>query len=151
MKLKVVVACAILCCIVCCAAWTTDSLLSISKNVSSQGTISVSAGLGIYSDSACQNSISIFNWGSITPGQEATYIVYIENTGVGVSLQLSITVSNWFPANADGPITVTWDQENAVLCPNQYVMATLTLSVSSSISDISSFSNQISITGTEVA
>jgi hypothetical protein len=56
--------------------------------------------------------------------------------------------SNWTPAGAEQPITLTWNQEGARLQPGQSVAATLTLSVSPTIADITNFSVQINITGT---
>lgn len=128
---------------------TTFGALSVRQDLSSQGTVSVSAGLGVYSDSACQNAISTINWGSISPGQTITRTVYIKNTGSGVSLSLSMNTSNWSPASANGPIMISWNQAGTRLAPNQSVAATLTLTASSGITDITNFNVQISIVGTE--
>jgi hypothetical protein len=73
--------------------------------------------------------------------------MYVKNTG-DVSETLNMTVSSWSPSSASSYITLTWNQEKTVLTAGQVVEAVLTLSVSSSISDVTSFSFSITITGT---
>jgi len=60
-----------------------------------------------------------------------------------------MTTTNWTPATADGPITLSWDKENALLNPDQVTTATLTLSVSEDIDGVTNFSFNIVVTGTE--
>ena len=84
--------------------------------------------------------------GSISPGGSAAIAVYVKNTGTTL-ITLSMTKANWNPAGANGPITVTWNREGATLTANQVTAATLTLSVSSSISGIPTFSFDVIITG----
>jgi hypothetical protein len=128
--------------------WTTYAEINISRNLSSSGSITVSANLGVYSDSGCQNAITTLDWGTITPGGTITRTVYIKNTGTGVSLSLNMTTSTWNPTNANGPIAITWDREGTRLQPGQSTAVALTLTVSPSITGITNFSVQISITGT---
>ncbi len=118
-----------------------------SKNISTNGTIKLSSNLGVYSDSACQKSLSTINWGDISPGSTITRTVFIKNTSNGASLSLSLSTSYWNPTSAKGPITITWNQEDVKLLPGQTKAATITLSVSPSVTDISSFSFQINVTG----
>lgn len=129
--------------------YTTYASVNVTKNISSTGSINVSANLGIYSDSACQNALTTINWGNIAPGGTTTQTVYVKNTGSGASLSLSLTTSNWTPSNANGPITITWNQENTRLAPGQSTAAIITLTVSTSITDITNFNVQITITGTQ--
>jgi hypothetical protein len=127
---------------------TTYAAISTTQNVSSSGAVTTSANLGVYSNVGCTTPLSSVNWGTITPGANITQIVYIKNTGTGLSLALSMGTSSWTPAGANGPITLTWNQEATRLTPGQSVAAVLTLSVSSSIADVTNFSVQINITGT---
>jgi hypothetical protein len=127
---------------------TTFSAISTSTSLASAGTVFTSANLGVYSDSACTQPLSSISWGTLTAGGTSTQTIYIKNTGSGLSLSLSMTTSSWSPASANGPITITWTQENTDLKPGQSTAAPLTLTVSPSISGITSFSDQISITGT---
>jgi hypothetical protein len=73
--------------------------------------------------------------------------MYVKNTG-DVSETLNMTVSGWSPSSASSYIKLTWNQEKSVLTADQIVAAVLTLSVSSSISNVTSFSFSITITGT---
>jgi hypothetical protein len=130
-------------------ASTTYAAITTSKNLSSSGSITVTANLGVYSDSGCTTPLSTFSWGSLTPGQATTKTVYIKNTGNGVSLTLDMTTSNWNPSSANGPITISWDKEGTRLSPGQSVAATITLTVSSGIADITDFSAQMTIRGTQ--
>jgi len=86
---------------------------------------------------------------NLEPGGSATQTINIKNIGNGVSLSLSMTTTNWNPASTNGPITITWNRENTILSPGQSTSATITLTVSPSISDVTNFSVQISITGTQ--
>lgn len=127
---------------------TTYGAITVSKNLSSTGAINVSANLGVYSDSACTTSLSTIDWGTITPGNTVTKTVYVKNTGTGTSLALSMATSNWSPASASTYMTISWNRQGTTLAPGVSTAATITLTASSSTVDITSFSVQISITGT---
>jgi hypothetical protein len=127
---------------------TTFAAVTVSKSLSSTGTVSVSPNLGLYSDSGCTTTQTTIDWGSATPGSTVTRTVYIKNTGTGASVSLSMAASSWSPTSANGPITLSWNKEGAILAPGQSTAALLTLTVSSSISEITSFSVQINIVGT---
>ena len=127
------------------AAVFASGALTSSKTVDSTGIIAT-ANIGIYSDSACTQSLASINWGTISPGNSATRIIYVKNLGT-TQMMLGMSGENWTPANANGPIAVTWNRENIAIVPNQVISATLTLSASSSISAITSFSLDIVITG----
>jgi uncharacterized protein YcnI len=131
------------------ATFTSYAALTVNKSVLSAGSVTVSADLTVYSDSACQNNLTSVNWGTPTPGTNVTKTIYIKNTGSGVSLALSMNTSGWNPTSANGPITLTWDQEGTKLNPGQSTAAILTLKVSSTIVDVTNFSVSISITGTQ--
>ena len=127
---------------------TTYAAITTSQSLTSNGQVNTSANLGVYSNSACTIPISSVSWGTLTAGTNITQTVYVKNTGTGLSLALSLGTSNWTPANANGPLTLTWNQEGTRLTPGQSVAATLTLTVSPTIADITNFSVQINITGT---
>jgi hypothetical protein len=127
---------------------TTFAIITTTQTVSSTGAVSTSANLGVYSDSACTTSLGSVSWGTLTPGGTITKTIYVKNTGSGLSLTLNMTTSSWSPASANGPITITWNREGTRLTPGQSTTATLTLTVSSSIVDITNFSVKINITGT---
>jgi predicted neutral ceramidase superfamily lipid hydrolase len=64
---------------------TTLAALSTNKNLSSYGSITVTAQLGVYSDSACTIPLSTVNWGSLSPGGSTTKTL-IKNTSAGAPL-----------------------------------------------------------------
>lgn len=125
---------------------TTAGLLSVSQTVSSSGTVTA-VNVGVYSDSACTTALTSIDWGTIPPGNSVTRTIYVKNTG-NTAITLSMTKTGWNPTTANGPITITWDKEAAALGVGASTAATITLSVSSSISGITSFSVNIVITGT---
>jgi hypothetical protein len=124
---------------------TTAGLLSVSQSVSSSGTVTT-VNVGVYSDSACTLPLTSINWGTISPGTTVTRTIYVKNTG-NTQITLSMTTNGWNPTSANGPLTLTWNREGATLNAGISVAATLTLSVSSSISSITTFSVTIVITG----
>lgn len=127
---------------------TTAGLLSISQTVSSAGTVYVSSvNVNVYSDSSCTQAYTSIDWGTLSPGNSVTKLVYVKNTG-NTPITLSMTKTNWNPSGANGPITLAWNKEGTTLSVGQYIAATLTLSVSSGISGITTFSVNIVITGT---
>ena len=125
---------------------TTAGLLSINQSIPTSGTVST-VNVDVYSNSACTQQLTSISWGSVAPGGTAARTVYVKNTGTN-QITLTMTRTNWNPANANGPIAVTWDKESTTLTANQIATATLTLSVSSSISGITTYSVDIVITGT---
>ena len=125
---------------------TTAGLISINQSLPSTGTVST-VNVGVYSDSSCTQQLTSISWGSVAPGSSAARTVYVKNTGTN-QITLTMTKANWNPISANGPITITWDKESTTLTANQIATATLTLSVSSSISLITTFNVDVVITGT---
>jgi hypothetical protein len=126
---------------------STLAAITVSQNLTSTGTITTSPNLTVYSDSACTNTITSINWGSVAAGASPTQTVYLKNTGTG-TMTLNMTTSSWSPSGANNHITVTWNKEGNNLSAGQSTTAILTLTVSSSITGISSFSNTITLSGT---
>jgi len=123
----------------------TLAVLNVQMAIPSAGLI-VAVNVGVYSDSACALNLTSINWGSVYPGGSVSQTIYVKNTG-NVPITLSMTTTAWNPAGAAGQITVEWDKENAVLNTGQSAAANLTLSVSTGISGVTSFSMSIVITG----
>jgi len=124
---------------------TTAGLLTVTQTISSSGTITA-LNVGVYSDSACTQSLASISWGQIALGGSASKTIYIKNTG-NAPITLSMSTDSWSPSEANGPITITWDKSGASLNVGQSTSAVLTLAVSSSISGITSFSVNIEIIG----
>jgi hypothetical protein len=117
-----------------------------SQSIQMSGIIA-STNIGVYSDSACTQSLTSISWGTISPCASVTRTVYIKNLGT-TSVTLSMSTANWNPTTANGPISLAWNQESTVLTANQVATATLTLSTSSTVNGITTFSVDIVISGT---
>ncbi len=126
---------------------TTYAALGTNQNPSAEGVVEVSADLGVYLDCDCTTDLSTINWGILSPGQSTTNTIFIKNTG-NSALSLRMETSNWDPVEANGPITITWNRENASIEPEETTIAIITLTVASSEVDFSTFGVQISIAGT---
>ena len=127
--------------------------LVVTRTFSNTGNIKVvtpspSVQLGVYSDSGCTTALSSVSWGTLDPGSTATATAYLKNEG-NVPVTLSIQASNWNPASAQNYFTLTWNRNGYVLAVGASVQAVLSLAVSSSISNVTSFSFDITITATQ--
>ncbi len=129
-------------------AATTLAAITVNQNLGSTGTITTAPNIGVYSDSSCTQNLTSISWGSIAAGGSTTKTIYVKNTGTGTLTLSTPTVSGWTPSGASTYITLTWDKTGTQLTAGQSVTATLTLSVSSSITGITTFSNTITIQGT---
>jgi len=127
----------------------TTGLLMSSQTLQSSGTMTA-VNIGVYSDSGCTQNLTSINWGSIYPGNSTTRIMYVKNNG-SLPVTLTMTTESWVPSNANTYISLSWNQGGAVLTAGQSTTATLTLSASSDAGNITSFSFNIIITGTEQA
>jgi hypothetical protein len=128
---------------------TTAGLVTVNQLIPTSGSVTAvsTVNVGVYSDSACTQNLTSVSWGTLSPGGSVTKTVYVKNTGTS-RITLSMTKTNWSPSSANGPITLSWNRENTALNAGQATTATLTLSVSQSISGITNFSFNIVITGT---
>jgi hypothetical protein len=125
-----------------------SGLLIASQTIPNTGNVRA-VGVGVYSDSACTQEVTLIQWGTLDPGDTSDETVYIRNEG-SIAVVLSMTTENWDPASASSYITLGWNLEQGyVLNHGQSVETVLTLSVSSSISGVESFTFDIIITGTE--
>ena len=128
--------------------FATSALTSTNQHVPVNGTVSA-INVGVYTDSECTVNCTSISAGTITPGSTKTYAVHIKNAGF-VPVILSMTTSSWNPATANGPITLTWNRDNYNLAAGSSVSATLTLTVSESISNsITAFNLNVEIIGTD--
>ena len=126
---------------------TTAALLSANQTVPLSGTITA-VNLGVYSDSACTQTCTALNVGSLNPGGSTTQTVYIKNTGT-VQETLTMTANNWTPTGASSSLTLTWNRQSTVLNADQSIQATLTLTVASSTGSLTTFSCDVTVTGTQ--
>ena len=102
-------------------------------------------GVGIYSDQACVNVISSIDWGIVSPGSNVNKTVYIRNEGNSAAT-LALAVSGWNPSNSLTYKTLRWDYTGSSVSKGQVIQVKFTLGVSSSISGITSFGFDMTIT-----
>jgi len=132
--------------------YATAGFVSISEAVPSTNRAVASSGsirtlnVGVYSDYACSQSLSSLDWGDVSPGDSVKRTIYVKNTG-SAEISLSMSTTGWNPAEANGPLTLSWNQEGTKLNAGEVVAATLTLGVLESITNITTFSVQILISG----
>jgi len=125
----------------------TAAVINVNQNVTSSGTITASPNIGVYFDSGCTTNMTTLNWGSITAGASVNQIAYVKNIGTGTLTLSPLTVTNWNPSGAATYITISWNQTGTQLTAGQSTTAMLTLTVSSSVTGITTFSNTIVVTG----
>ncbi len=147
-------------------ASSTLGAIVVSQNLPSSGSITVPSpsptptptptpsqspiaapNVGVYSNSACTTNKTSITWGSIAAGGTASQTVYVKNTGTA-TMTLNLAVTNWAPASASNYITITWNRQGTQLAAGQSISATLTITVSASITGITDYSNTITISGT---
>jgi hypothetical protein len=125
----------------------TYGLLYGNKTINNEGTVNA-IGVGVYWENACINEVSTINWGYLEPGTSQNITIYIKNEGT-IPMTLNMTIANWNPTTASNYITLNWNQEGSQVNAQSVLETVLTLTVSSNISEIDSFSFDIIITGTE--
>jgi hypothetical protein len=122
--------------------------LIATQTIPSDGTVISPVNIGVYTDSDCTQNCTNISWGTLNPNTTTHKTVYVKNTGT-TPVTLTMTTENWTPTNADDYLTLTWDQQNTVLDAGQSVPANLTLTVAADTGDLTNFSYNIIITGTE--
>jgi hypothetical protein len=120
--------------------------LVTSRKINSTGNIKA-VGVGVYWDSACTNQTSSLDWGALAPGSTGSVMLYVKNNGT-VPVTLNISFGGWNPTSAVTYLTPGWNCTNYVLGSGLVVASMLTLAVSQSITGITSFSFDITMTGT---
>jgi hypothetical protein len=126
---------------------TTAALLTTSQNIPMNGTITA-VNLAVYSDSGCTQTVTSLNVGTLNPGATATQTVYIKNTG-NVPETLTLTTTNWNPTNATNYLTLSWNRQNTVLNAGSSIQATLTLTAAANTGSLTTFSCDVTLTGTQ--
>jgi hypothetical protein len=123
------------------------ALLPSTNTITHNGTIEA-IGVGVYQDSACSQSLSTMNWGTLRPGASYNKTIYVKNLG-NVIVLLNMTVTSWNPSNASAYITLTWDRQGSAIAPGNKVQALLLLSVSADVNGFTEFSANTIIAGNQ--
>jgi len=121
-----------------------------SKTLSSTGSIQIqtTVGIGVYSDSQCNNALSSMSWGTLEPGGSQNVVCYIKNEGSAAST-LSMYASNWDPESlaTSNYLVLNWNYDNQPINPDGSIPVTFTLTVDAGITGITTFSFDITIVG----
>ena len=125
---------------------TVLSVRSTSRTIPNGGSVK-GIGVGIYWDSACTNRTSSINWEFLDPGSNKTVTLYIRNEGNAV-VTLSKAEQNWNPSAASSYMTLSWNYAGQTLSVNQVFQVKLTLIVSSTVSGITNFSFDLTVSAT---
>ena len=124
------------------------ALLQSNRTFSNTGSITT-VNVGAYQDSGCTQVLSTIDWGNVVPGSSSSRTIYVKNTG-NAPISLNMTVNTWNPSIAANYMNLTWNQESTVLNVGNSVATLMVLSVSASVTGITSFSFNATITGTQV-
>ena len=135
---------ATMCIVMAVTLGTITGLFNASKTVHANV---VGFGAEIYWDQGCTNRTLSFDWGSIEPGSNKTFTVYIGNEGDSAAC-LSMATSNWAPSAALSYMTLNWNYSGQILSAGQVIPLELILTVSPNVTGITHFSFDITITTT---
>ncbi len=102
-------------------------------------------GVGVYWNMACTNQTSSINWGLLDPGSSKSVVIYIRNEG-NTLITLSKT-TKWYPSAASSYMSLTWNYTGNSIAQKKVLPVQLKLAISSSITGITNFSFNITITG----
>ncbi len=122
------------------------SAMQANRTISNVGDVEA-IGVGVYWDQACTNNVTYIDWGTIDPGSTVNKICYIQNEGNSVS-NVSLQTSNWNPLEAADYINLSWNYSGQSINPDEVIHMQFTLSVSSTIQNITTFSFDITISAT---
>jgi hypothetical protein len=129
------------------ATATAVGVLSNSKSIQTSGTVKA-VNVAVYWNSACTNTTTTVNWGTLSPATSNTITLYIRNEG-NTAVKLNLTTQNWNPTNTPNYMGLTWNRQDQTLNAGTTTTANLTLTVFSNITGITNFSFDIIIAGTE--
>jgi hypothetical protein len=147
MSLRKVVAGTVIAAIIVITVMMTNalSLIQSSAPVTHSGTIET-LNVSVFQDSACTQTLSTLNWGTLRPGTSANRTIYVKNTG-NAAVTLNMTVTSWNPSAAASYITLTWNRQGTILSQGNSLSALLVLSISANVNGFTSFACTTIIAG----
>jgi len=122
--------------------------LHLGNPTSNVSAIETSGTLGVYWNSNCTTEVTSINWGNMTPGQEKTTTFYIRNEASNPVFLAGID-KNWNPTTAQSYIHFTFDPNDQKTQAGEIIKAACTLTVSVETTNISSYSFDILLLGTD--
>jgi hypothetical protein len=89
-------------------------------------------GLEIYGgDIKSDKGKTYIDWGELSPGASSRASFYVQSTS-NVDAELGLNITGWTPAGIEAYINISWKQNGTQLSPQQELLVTLNLDVSSS-------------------
>ena len=146
MRLKLLIPTTTLILLATVLATATSGLLSPQQAGPTDGTITHSAGIGIYNESEATTTCTNINWGELNPKSSIAKTIYVKNTGNATEI-LNLETADWNPTIAASVLTLSWDKENSSLIADQVVAATLTLTMGEDLETVDNFEFNIIIKG----
>lgn len=114
-----------------------------SITIGNQGSIA-SFGVTIYWDSECTDVVSSINWGNFEAGSSDSKTVYVKNIG-NKAISILMNTMDWEPSAASDDISLDWNYNGQTIESNASIEVTLTLTIASTISEITTFAFDIII------
>ena len=121
-------------------------LSSTSYRISATGKMK-SVGVEVYWDSLLTDPVTEISWGTLEPGQTVDKNVYVKNTG-NTPITITFSTDNWNPVSAEEHLSLTWNYDGLQIQTGKALLVTFSLTVSSSISGVTSFSFDIVLEAT---
>lgn len=130
------------------AVSSIDAFFETSGFMQSSGTVRT-IGVNVWWNQNKTLACTSIDWGVIEPGSVLNTTVYVENPS-NTPIQVSMTTSNWTPANMTSYSSFTWNREGVTIEERLTLEATFTLTIFQNITEtmIEEFSFDITITGT---
>ena len=101
------------------------------KTIPASGVVYV-RGLDVYGgDLKSQSGKSNIDWGELGPGAYSAVSFYVKNTGTE-DVTIRLEVNGWTPVGLGSFMNIFWNRNGTILTPQQEILVTVTLSVSSS-------------------
>lgn len=110
----------------------------------SGGTVYLPIGVGVYWDNNCTDSVVEIDWGTVGPGSTVNVTVFVKNEG-NQAISLNITAENWSPIETTSYMTFSSNYMSQTINVRETLQVTLSLTTSSNIEEITSFSFDISV------
>jgi hypothetical protein len=115
--------------------------LGLDSNESSESVM-----VSLYEDENCTQSLSTLDWGFLSPGDSAMYLVYLRNNGnVNATLDFFNT-QNHDPPDLVNYVSLSWNYTGQILKPNEVIPIKFDLYVSPLLVNVTNFRFDIIVT-----
>ena len=123
-------------------------MLSNSRRIPGKGEV-VALDVEVYVDPDCTVVLDLIDWGRLYPGESRNTTFYVKLLGNTPST-LDLSTDNFLPIVAQEYLALTWDYDGHIVNPEDVLEAIVTLTVSSSIAGVESFSFDMIVAAYEV-